>query len=274
MSLMTRVHLALLAVVGLAGAAAGAPARPAPPWRAIQPGVEYAVFDPPGPRPLQIDGRIHVVRIDPARASLRAVMAGAIDRLPRRASQWCRDQQLAVAINMGMYRDDHRTNSGYARTSGYVNNPRWTEKFKSALAFGASPPVLEDLDDPAARERLSSYETVIQNLRLIRAPARGVWAQQDRRWSEAAVAIDAHHRVLFLFARYPHSMKELNDILLSLPLEVVAAMHVEGGPEASLSVHGGGVDVDLNGSYETGFNENDGENQQWPIPNVLAVGRR
>ena len=36
-------------------------------------------------------------------------------------------------------------------------------------------------------------------------------------------------------------------------------MHVEGGPEASLSVHAGGVDLDLNGSYETGFNENDDE---------------
>jgi hypothetical protein len=52
---------------------------------------------------------------------------------------------------------------------------------------------------------------------------------------------------------------------------MVAAMHVEGGPEASLSIHAGGVDLDLNGSYETGFNENEGEKSQWPIPNVLGV---
>ena len=34
------------------------------------------------------------------------------------------------------------------------------------------------------------------------------------------------------------------------------------------------VDLDLNGSYETGFNENDGERAQWPIPNLLAVPRK
>ena len=69
-------------------------------------------------------------------------------------------------------------------------------------------------------------------------------------------------------------MNELNDKLLALPLGITAAMHVEGGPEASLSIHAGGVDLDLNGSYETGFNENDGEKAQWPIPNVLGVARR
>jgi hypothetical protein len=53
-----------------------------------------------------------------------------------------------------------------------------------------------------------------------------------------------------------------------------AAMHVEGGPEASLSIHAGGVNLDLNGSYETDFNENDDERRQWPIPNVLGVQRR
>ena len=61
---------------------------------------------------------------------------------------------------------------------------------------------------------------------------------------------------------------------LALPLGITAAMHVEGGPEASLSIHAGGLDLDLNGSYETGFNENDDEKAQWPIPNLLAVVRR
>jgi hypothetical protein len=248
-------------------------------WRLLQPGVEYAVVDSHVHGSLPIDGNLHVVRVDPVRAPLKAVMAGAIDGHPRPAMQWCRDQGLAVAVNMGMYRDDRRTNSGYARTSGYVNNRRWITKYKTALAFDPTkdlaPKVLmADLDDPHDRERLAGYQTVVQNLRLIRAPGQGVWGQQDRRWSEAAVAVDKGNRVLFIFSRYPHSMKELNDILLSLPLGITTAMHVEGGPEASLSIHTGGVDLDLNGSYESDFNENDGEHRQWPIPNVLGVQRR
>jgi hypothetical protein len=87
------------------------------------------------------------------------------------------------------------------------------------------------------------------------------------------VATDREGRVIFVFSRHPYSMRAFTDRLLSLPLGISAAMHVEGGPEASLSIHAGGVDIDLNGSYETGFNENDDERQQWPIPNLLAVPR-
>jgi hypothetical protein len=220
-----------------------------------------------------------LVRIDPAKAPLEAVMAGAEDGRPRTAAQWCRERKLAVAINMGMYREDRRTNSGHAHTPGYVNNARWAGAYKSALGLGAlksavPPAMMADLDKPDDKTRLSMYGTVVQNLRLIQSSGRGVWAKQDRRWGEAAVAIDKEGRILFIFSRYPYSMKELIDVLLSQPLGIAAAMHVEGGPEASLSIHAGGVDLDLNGSYETGFNENDMVRVQWPIPNVFGSRRR
>jgi hypothetical protein len=254
----------LAALLALAGAPAAAPA-----WKTLQPGVEYAL----------VDAHLHIVRIDPARAQLRAVMASAVDRKQRTAAAWCREQKLAVAINLGMYRDDKLTNVGHAHAPGHVNNARWSEKYKSALAFGPKQAGLPaaamvDLDTPGAQAGLTAYGNVVQNLRLIRAPGKGVWAKQERRWSEAAVAADKTGHILFIFSRRPYTMLELNDTLLALPLGITSAMHVEGGPEASLSIHAGGVDLDLNGSYETGFNENDGEQSQWPIPNLLAVPRR
>ena len=259
----------LLPLLVSGGALAGGPA-----WKTLQPGVEYAAIgDAAGP--------LHVVSIDPKQAPLQAVMASAVDRKPRTAGAWCRERKLAVAINLGMYRDDRLTNVGHAHAAGHVNNGHWSDKYKSALAFGprrADLPAaaMVDLDAPGAQAGLADYATVIQNLRLIRAPGRGVWSKQrsDRRWSEAAVAADKQGHILFIFSRRPHAMQELNDKLLALPLDITAAMHVEGGPEASLSIHAGGVDLDLNGSYETGFNENDGETAQWPIPNLIAVPRR
>ena len=175
-----------------------------------------------------------------------------------------------------MYRDDKLTNVGHAHAPGHVNNAHWSEKYKSVLAFGPKQPELPaaemvDLDAPGAEAGLAAYGTVVQNLRLIRAPGRSVWGKQERRWSEAAVAADKAGRILFIFSRHPYAMNDCNDKLLALPLGITAAMHVEGGPEASLSIHAGGVDLDLNGSYETGFNENDGEKAQWPIPNLIAV---
>jgi hypothetical protein len=131
-----------------------------------------------------------------------------------------------------------------------------------------------DLDEPGAREKLSGYQMVVQNLRLIKSvqgQGHNVWHDQPRRWSEAAVALDEHLRVLFLFSRTPFSMAEFNRRLLALPLGIQRAMHVEGGPEASLSIHAGGIDADYVGSYETGFVENDDNVEAWRIPNVLGV---
>ena len=248
-----------------------------PPWKTLQRGVEYAQVETGD----KADGaaRIHIVRIDPAQAPLVAVMASAADKRQRTAGAWCRERKLAVAINLGMYRDDKLTNVGHAHAPGHVNNAHWSEKYKSVLAFGAKragvpPAAMIDLDTPGAEAGLAGYGTVIQNLRLIRAPGHSVWGKQERRWSEAAVAADKAGRILFIFSRHPYGMQDFNDTLLALPLGITSAMHVEGGPEASLSIHAGGVDFDLNGSYEIGFNENDGEKAQWPIPNLLAVLRK
>ena len=267
--MLTAVLVSLLALGGSPGTSAAAPS-----WKALQRGVEYARIDADA-------APIHVVRIDPAQASLVAVMASAGDRKQRTAADWCRTRKLAVAINLGMYRDDKLTNVGHAHAPGHVNNAHWSEKYKSVLAFGpkektagVAAATMVDLDTPGAEAGLAAYGTVIQNLRLIRAPGRGVWGKQERRWSEAAVAADKAGRILFIFSRHPYAMQDFNDRLLALPLGITSAMHVEGGPEASLSIHAGGVDLDLNGSYETGFNENDGETAQWPIPNLIAVARR
>src|SRR5439155_18226285 len=95
------------------------------------------------------------------------------------------------------------------------------------------------------------------------------WAHAPpRKWSEAAVAQDKEGRVLFVFSRAPFTMTEFNRKLVTLG--VVRAMHLEGGPEASLSVRGA-VKQDLAGSYETGFREDDTNEKQWPIPNVSGV---
>jgi hypothetical protein len=251
------------------------PAEATTPWTVLESGIEYATFEPRGPRTLPGDGHLHIVRIDPRRRRLEAVMSGGDDAKLRTAGAWCRERHLAVAINMGMYEQDRQTNTGYARKARYVNNGHWGAKYRAALGFdpakpGPAPVVMADLDNPGEQARLADYGTVIQNLRLIRG-GHNMWTKQDRRWSEAAVGVDKQGRVLFIFSRYAHTMKELNDILLALPIDLDSAMHVEGGPEASLSIHAGGVNLDLNGSYETGFVENDGESRQWAIPNVLGV---
>jgi len=235
-------------------------------WRKLQTGVELAIF----PRAL------YVVRIDPSRAKLRAGLASEALQ-PQTAGQWCRTAAYAVAINMGMFQHDHRSNVGYLRNGRHLNNKRWN-KYQSVLALNPSdsalPPLLWlDLDQTDRPAELERYGIVVQNLRLIASPGRNVWAKSDKKWSEAALAADSKGRLLFVFSREPHTMRDFNQKLLKLPLGITRAMHVEGGPEASLSIHVPGLDLDLCGSYETGFLPDDSNREQWPLPNVLAVLR-
>jgi hypothetical protein len=240
------------------------------PFQTIAAGVEYGRVE------LAPNDAVDVIRVDPARAKLQAVMASAVDKKPRTAADWCGKAKLVAAINLGMYLDDHLSNVGHAHAGEHVNQSRWNSKYQSVLALDPKKPGLPralmlDLDAPGAKERLADYNTVVQNLRLIAGPSRNVWKEQPRRWSEAAVAMDKEGRILFIHGRAPHSMHEFNRLLLASSLGVVAAMHVEGGPEASLSVRAKKLQLDRNGSYETGFVENDDVNQQWEIPNVLGV---
>jgi hypothetical protein len=226
-------------------------------WRTLQPGVELA------------SSPLYIVRIDPAIARLTVALASETHKAPQKAADWCRTSHLAIAINAGMFKDDHKSNVGYLRHGRHLNNPQWND-YRAAVAIHSNRALWLDLDSDET-QHTDDYDIVIQNLRLITKNRKNVWAPNDRQWSEAALAIDNKGRLLFLFSRAPYSMKEFNALLLSLPLNIAGAMHLEGGPEASLSIHTGGVDLDLAGSYETGFWPNDRNERQWAIPNVLGV---
>lgn len=130
-----------------------------------------------------------------------------------------------------------------------------------------------DLDnqDASIDKIVKSYGTVVQNLRLIKRPGINRWSQQGKRWSEAALGEDKEGRVLFIFSRSPYSMHDLNSELLSMDLGLVAAQHLEGGPEAQLYLNIDNVSLDLFGSFETNFQENNDNNSAWPIPNCLGI---
>lgn len=279
---MTRVPSKLLAILALFSLIPAS--AEAAPWRALAPGVGYATFSTKGAGafPLAVaDSRLHVIRVDPRRALLRALTTSGLGGKPKAARRWVADEKLVAAINLGMYQNDHRTHVGYLRVEKHLNARRWVRAYRSVLLFGPRKrglPALQVVDWRPGASVGEDYQVVSQNLRLIASAdgrrGRGVWSRQAKRWSEAALGVDGQGRLLLIFTRAPFSMWELNRFLLGLPLGIVRAMHLEGGPEASLSLRGAGVRRDLCGSYETGFRLDDTNREQWPLPNVLGVARR
>ena len=66
-------------------------------------------------------------------------------------------------------------------------------------------------------------------------------------------------------------MHDLNEILLNSGIGIVAAQHLEGGPEAQLYINVGDFELELCGSYETSYNEDNSNTTSWPIPNIIGV---
>lgn len=240
----------------------------------LQPGVEYGALTLLA-RPSAGDGTLHVVRVDPAKATLELGLSSEGGEA-RPASQWAAQKRLSVVINAGMYETDYRSNVGRLVKREHVNQARWKASYQSVLVMepldeGLPRATLLDRDAPDFEEQVKRYRTVVQNLRLVRGDGENVWKPNKRKWSEAFVALDREGRLLLCFTRTPFGMADLMERILASELHVVRAMHVEGGPEASLSIRSAEVNVDFAGSYETGFFPRDDNDRQWAIPNVLGV---
>ena len=152
---------------------------------------------------------------------------------------WSKKFNLIGVINAGMYQTDLKSNVGFMKNFDHVNNNHLNSTHQSLAAFNPvckeEPPFyIYDLDEVEKDSILARYQTAIQNLRLIKRPGENRWPKQNEKWSEAALGQDEEGDVLFIYCRRPASMYELNNALLHLPLGLVCAQHLDGGPHASL----------------------------------------
>lgn len=247
-------------------------------WESIAPGIEIGFFKIHAYTPVG-DSTITILRIDPRHWDLQVLGISETEDLEGfTAKQWSEKHDFVAAINAGMFLTDYRTHVGYMKTENHINNPQ-INHYRSVAAFAPSkaglPPFrIFDLDVDTLSVIAEDYQRLVQNLRLIKRPGSNRWGVQNKRWSEAALGEDEQGRILFIFSRSPYPMQELNRILLSLPIDLVAAQHLEGGPEAQLYIRFGDWTYEAVGSYETDFYESDANKQAWPIPNVFGIVSR
>jgi exopolysaccharide biosynthesis protein len=247
-------------------------------WQNLAPGIDLQIFKSDKPSTVG-NPQITVVRFDPKQWELVFLGISQTGEMSgKTAREWCKDHKLTAAINAGMFAADYRTHTGYLKYRDHVNS-RYINNYQSVLAFNPDvnkdfPPFrIYDLDESGVSLQTIQidYRAVIQNMRLIKKPGINVWKQQDRKWSEAAIGEDKDGRILFIFTRHPFTMHDLNEVLLKSGIGIVAAQHLEGGPEAQLYIKIGDFELELGGSYETSYNEDDSNVTIWPIPNILGI---
>ncbi|WP_395739511.1 phosphodiester glycosidase family protein [Prosthecobacter sp.] len=240
-------------------------------WRQLAPGIELGLFPA-----VSGGGQMQIVRVNVSRHPLRLCSASA-SQPKLTVEEWAAKQKLCVVINAGMYDKDGSTHCGYLKNHEAILPAVFRSDYSSICVFSplskdARPFRLLDTDDAGIeRNILSQYAVAVQNLRLIKHPGENRWKQQPKMWSEAALGQDKDGHALFIFCRTPASMHDFNEHLLKLPINLVSAQHLDGGPPASFYVNCGGVVIRGMGGYESGFNETNANRKFWLLPHVIGV---
>jgi len=208
--------------------------------------------------------------IDVVRADATYHLRAFSDPGKRTAPAWRDSEKLAGVINAGMFHDDGApvgllVAGGRARG---IDNP----KFGGFIAWDpvapGDPPVTmagaqcAGFDLAALRRR---YRSLLQSYRLLDCDGHALPWGDPKRYSAAGIGVDRAGRVVLLHARAAVTMAELSRALAAHDL--AGAIFLEGGPEASLIAG----ELELVGSYETGFVENDDNRAFWALPNILGL---
>lgn len=250
-------------------------------WTQIDEGLHYKDFSAPV-KSMSGDSKILIIRIDPKVYNFRLLAASELSSGSSSLTikDWADKYKLIAAINAGMFQADLKSNVGYMKNFTHVNNPRIHKTYASAFAFnpkkpGSAPAMVFDTDVRDMKEIITEYYTVVQNLRLIKRPGSIRWAQQDKRWSEAALGQDQDGNILLIFSTSPYTMHELSTMLLALPIKLECAMHLEGGPAASLYLRHNSVEIAKAGRHElASMVVGDRNNEFVPLPNVIGITKK
>jgi hypothetical protein len=249
-------------------------------WQTLSDGLQLGRFKADAGS-LSGDSIITVLRVDPNKYEFHVLArSNSDDKSGHTSRNWCEKYHLTAAINAGMYAEDHSTHIGYMKIGEHINNGRVVQTdYRSVAAFhplnDSLPPFrMFDLDEIEFDSVRADYATVIQNIRLIKRPGENRWPIKPKKWSEAALGEDSDGFLLMIFCRSPYTMYQFNEILLSLPINIVCAQHLEGGSAAQLYLKQGATELELTGRYETGFLDSDANLNLWRIPNIIGISKR
>jgi len=250
----------------------------------IDEGLSYQVFETQQKSKMG-KSEIIIIKIDPNLYNINLFSSKQYGHNNLTVEEWSKKHELIIVVNAGMFQTDNLSNVGHMKQFDYINNSN-INHYQSIAAFNPKDPTKDKfkifdieknngyLNRDYINKIIDEYESVIQNLRLIKRSAENRWPQQLKKWSEVALGEDSSGNILLIFSRFPYSMHDLNKILINLPINIECAQHLEGGPEASLYLKYKNLELKFVGSYETSFMENNNNIDFWKIPNIIGFTKK
>jgi uncharacterized protein YigE (DUF2233 family) len=249
-------------------------------WKKLEDGMELGIFQV-NTESLFNHSEITVLRVNP---NIWDIKLYSIKQFEYKSGistkEWSQRHKLTAAINAGMHLPDMSTHVGYMQVGNTVQG-KVVKSYQSLAAFspqikGALPFRIFDLDaaDVSFEQIKKDYAHLVQNLRLIKRPGENRWDKKNRRWNEAALGEDKEGRALLIYSSGLLNMHDFNEALLSLPIDIVAAQHLEGGREAQLYINHPNYTKELNNSIDPLYLSSNKNLGAWPIPNIIGISKK
>jgi len=252
-------------------------------WQQAEDGLAFAEVAMPLKSSIG-NSRINLIRIDPEKFIFRLLCATENGFQKKKIQEWCEPRNILAAVNAGMFHgynaiESHQglTNTGYTRNYKHLNNPALNSD-KACICFNpkdSSMPAFQIADRSCQNFQalMNSYNTVIQGIRLFDCNQNVVWQKDKKKWSMCVMLTDRKGLVYFAHCRSPYTVNSFCNQLKMLLPELKRGIYLEGGPESSLYLNTASQKWGLMGSYETGFWEDDSNQDLWPLANVVGIVR-
>ena len=248
-------------------------------WQKIDQGIFLATPKIPSAFHPEIDPTIVILSVNPVYFNFEFYSASESKKgSPKTASTWANQKGLNIAVNAGMDEPDYRP-TGYARKGSKVFSPTPARNYSTRLLMGNSS---FDIQNSACTNANTGNRAMPGNAHT----ELGIGSLQDCdglpvEWKKAKslrasmvvmgkLQTDTGE-VLIAFSRAPRTMIEFQQNLQELGFVFSNLVYLEGGPEASLSIRTQNLNRQWNGSFETGFVENDKTSEQFRIPNIIGI---
>lgn len=250
-------------------------------WETGQDGMQFAEAELPE-KSSHGDSKVRMIRFQPKNFRYSLVCATENGYKKQTIDYWAREKGAIAAINAGMFHGEHSnekhwglTNTGYTRNFGHINNPKINAD-KACICFNPKKdglPLFQIADRTCQnfQQVMNSYETVIQGIRLFDCNQKVVWQKDEKKWSMSLMLEDREGFIYFLHCRSPYTVNSFCNQLKILIPNVKRGIYLEGGPESSLFLQIPEKEWQLMGSYETGFREDDTNQELWPLANVVCI---
>ena len=268
--------------------------RAEPHWRAISPGVEFAMLRGE-PWCRRGSSAVAVLRLDPARATLRVMHYTLVAaKRPLDIVEWQRETQAVAVFNAGQFYPNW-SYMGLLISSGRMVSDDLHPEFKAALVAGPAkaregararestrtrePAVTRairilDLTLDPLDPQAPGWREVAQSFMLIDRQGGVRVRKTDRVANRTVVAEDRRGRILVFTTEGGYTLWDFAAFLKHTPLAVAQAMVMDGGYEAELCVRTRDFRYASFGRWDDRHEDSDTPGARTPLPAVIAVGSK